>query len=283
MKQIKLISITLIILLSACSNNTAIIDENNSNSSLTTPSTINPTSTSIPSTPTLIPTSTPVFINQICSPLANVELTDLSQIISQPFKLPPSGFDYDHQGVDFAFYRFKDQVGILGSPVNAILEGTVVAVMQNKYVYGNGLIIETPLEKIPKSWIDQMQPPVISPTVIPDSRLTCPKVENDPFSLLDINQRSLYVLYAHLNQIPLVEIGERVECGQQIGEVGNSGKSSNPHLHVETRIGPSGAIFNGLAHYDTHATVEEMHNYCTWRVSNLFQMFDPMRLLTISQ
>lgn len=283
MKHFILILFTLIILLSACSNDAAIIDGYQPNSSLATPSIVNPTLTSIPSTPTYIPTTTPILINQICSPLANVALIDLSQIISQPFKMPPSGFDYDHQGVDFAFYRFKDQVGILGTPVNAILEGTVVAVMQNKYVYGNGLIIETPLDKIPNSWIDQLQPPAISPTVIPDSRLTCPKVENDPFLLLDINQRSLYVLYAHLNQLPLVEIGEKVDCGQQIGEVGNSGKSSNPHLHVEIRIGPSGATFNGLAHYDTRATVEEMHNYCTWRVSNLFQMFDPMILLTASQ
>lgn len=46
--------------------------------------------------------------------------------------------------------------------------------------------------------------------------------------------------YAHLRRRSLtVEEGERVAVGQQLGEVGNSGNSSEPHLHVQLMDDPS--------------------------------------------
>ena len=39
-------------------------------------------------------------------------------------------------------------------------------------------------------------------------------------------------LYSHLSQIK-VRLGQRVRQGQAIGEVGNTGNSSGPHLHFE--------------------------------------------------
>ncbi len=42
-------------------------------------------------------------------------------------------------------------------------------------------------------------------------------------------------VYAHLNKI-LVEPGEDVRRGQQIGELGSSGRSTGPHLHYEVYV-----------------------------------------------
>jgi murein DD-endopeptidase MepM/ murein hydrolase activator NlpD len=235
-----------------------------------------PSSTSLPT-----PLPTPILQNQVCSPLKYEKLSDLSQIISQPFKMPPLGFDNDHQGVDFSYYRHNGQIGIQGLPVYASLEGKVIAVLKEKWVYGNAIIIETPLDLLPATWLTQLQLPNVAPTVVPNQRLTCPDIKNDPNQELDKNKRSLYLLYAHFDQSPTLKIGDLVNCGQQIGAVGNSGKSSNPHLHVEVRIGPSEAIFEGLAHYDASTSDLERHNYCVWRASNLFQMIDPMKLFNL--
>ena len=47
---------------------------------------------------------------------------------------------------------------------------------------------------------------------------------------------SLFTLYAHLDEIH-VEKGQEVRVGDQIGLLGETGKTTGPHLHFEVRLG----------------------------------------------
>jgi len=65
--------------------------------------------------------------------------------------------------------------------------------------------------------------------------------EEDPYGLAVVilhdfgfNQRRIETVYGHMNRID-VTVGQRVEVGDQIGLVGNTGFSSGPHLHFEVR------------------------------------------------
>ncbi|NJN47543.1 MAG: M23 family metallopeptidase [Candidatus Competibacteraceae bacterium] len=56
-----------------------------------------------------------------------------------------------------------------------------------------------------------------------------------------------YVLYAHLEPGSVaVAVGETVQKGQVIGRVGNSGNTSEPHLHLHVMDAPSALVADGL-------------------------------------
>ena len=56
-----------------------------------------------------------------------------------------------------------------------------------------------------------------------------------------------YVLLAHLRQgSALVSVGESVDVGQQVGECGNSGNSTEPHVHVQVSDSLDGIGARGL-------------------------------------
>ena len=191
----------------------------------------------------------------ICSPLHDIKINELSYIISVPYTPPPPKSDKKHHGVDFAYYHYGNQTTIMGEKVQSILPGKVAAALTNTFPYGNFVIIETPYELLPAELV----------------------------SKFDINQdQSIYALYAHLNGEPYVKFEEKVEECQIIGEVGKSGNTEAPHLHFETRIGPSNHIFTSMACFVPEANAVDRANYRLWRTSGYFNHFDPMDLLLFS-
>ncbi len=229
-------------------------------------------------TSTATPTAAATPVTMICSPLEDILLEELNQpdLMKNPFEMPRPGLDDGHPGVDFAYWSRGERKAMLGLGVQAVLAGRVVGLIQNRPPYGYAVIIETPLDSLPPAWIDRLQPPPLVPTIQPAPNLICPP---DPNRIVVPEKQSLYLLYAHLNLPPDVVIGQGVACGQRIGEVGTTGRSVNPHLHLETRVGPAGASFTEMAHYDNGATENEMRNYCTWRVSGLYQPLDPLLVI----
>ena len=227
---------------------------------------ISPTSTKVPlPTETLTPmstvtntpildTKTPIPVFEICSPLAEQTLQELFEIVSDPYDPPPMGKDNRHQGTDLSYYRRKDRNTIEGEVVQSTLAGRVVAVVKDRLPYGNMVIIETVADDLSTEIVDKFG-----------------FGENE----------SLYVLYAHLKYLPIVNLGEKINCGQLLGEVGSTGYNIvNPHLHIETRIGKSRHIFlDGMAYYDTGTTEDERSSYELWRMSGEFRHFDPMSLI----
>ncbi|MRS03891.1 hypothetical protein EG832_11830 [bacterium] len=243
--------------------------------------TLNPSATSYP---TLTPTplgvatqSTSSLTSLVASPIQGIAASDLATIISQPFVLPPTGEDSGHHGVDFAYWNFKTAGAIEGTPLLSIFPGKVSSAYSKiRNPYGYMVIVETPLSNLPKEIIDAIKLPEASSTPASASnRLTCPTGFADWW---DTSQKSLYVLYGHMGEPPTVKLGQTVKMGDMVGVVGNTGASSSPHLHLEIRIGPANATFASMGHYDTTTTDQERHNYCMWRISGQFEMFDPMVL-----
>jgi murein DD-endopeptidase MepM/ murein hydrolase activator NlpD len=190
----------------------------------------------------------------MCSPLQHENIASIYEIVSDPYNPPPPGRDERHHGVDFSYYHHAGRDTIEGEGVQAILAGSVAAVINDRLPYGNMVIIETPASLFPADLVSTFG------------------IEKD---------ESLYHLYAHMQSTPLVEVGDAVECGQALGTVGMTGYNVvNAHLHLETRIGPAGDSFTGMAFYTTSATIEEMENYKRWRTSGEFRHFDPMSLFT---
>jgi murein DD-endopeptidase MepM/ murein hydrolase activator NlpD len=235
--------------------------------------TLQPTSTSTPQ-PTLTPT--PLF--SLCSPIEGFALSDLQQFITQPFIPPTPRLDNGHHGMDIAFFAEGSRPQIQGLPIQSILPGRVAAILNNQGYYGNMIMIESPLEGIPLTFQGLIPFPTVAPTVTSDARLICP-VEGKLPTYDTSGKRSLYILYAHMLDNPTLKVGDEVQICQVLGKVGNTGWSSDPHLHIETRVGPANAVFGDIVHRVAGTTLESAHNYCVWRISNLFELMDPAKVL----
>jgi len=198
----------------------------------------------------------------ICSPLAALRQDEIPQFITQPFLAPGPLHDAEHpewvirddghHGVDIGYYK-RDGKLFTGTPVLAALEGQIAAVIHDRPPYGNMVMLETPFGGIP-------------PALITRQNITAGD--------------SLYTLYAHLQNLQPLAIGQAVACGRQLAETGLTGFTGGPHLHFETRWGPQGETFASMAYYRADASADEMANYEKWRMSAVFHLFDAMELLT---
>jgi hypothetical protein len=74
------------------------------------------------------------------------------------------------------------------------------------------------------------------------------------FVVLDIGS-GFFVNYAHMRRGSVrVKLGDKVRRGDQIGEVGNTGNSSAPHMHLHVQDGPDPLKSDGLPYvFDSFA------------------------------
>ncbi len=158
-----------------------------------------------------------------------------------------------------------------------MLDGIVAGTVDNRYPYGYMIMIETPWEKLPEEIKQGLPAPQIHmPLDLSHAALTCPVIE--PMATTNTSV-SLYILYAHMLEKPTLPIGNAVLSGQSLGQIGNTGDSTNAHLHLEGRVGPSGLRFDQMGHYMNDSSEIERYNYCLWRISGVYQLIDPMTLI----
>lgn len=111
-----------------------------------------------------------------------------------------------------------DSYHIYGKQVHAVASGKVVAVL-------DGLDDQTP-------------------GALPDK--LPPEQADGNHVVLDLGD-GRYALFAHMRKGSVaVSAGQTVTAGQVLGLVGNSGNSSEPHLHFHVHDGPSPLASNGL-------------------------------------
>lgn len=253
LRQPRLVAVLSFVALSACT--LAPVPSATPTYAVTSTAAITQTPSATPtSTKTPLPSPTLPSITAICTPLADHELARITDYISTPFTEPiGSNRETGHHGIDFSYYR-KDGVGppIDGTPIQSMLEGRVVGLGFDRPPYGYMMVVESPFDNLPSALaaLYSMQPGM-----------------------------SLYLLYGHMLEAPAFSIGDEVSCGQVLGQVGNTGFSGNPHLHLETRVGPTGIILPTMAFYETTATLEEQEAYRLWRISGTFALHSPLLLL----
>lgn len=210
---------------------------------------------------------------QVCSPLAGTSFDLLAGMVVNPYHPPPPGSDDPHQGLDLAQVSGTDGIALAGMSVQAVLAGRIAGLAVDRFPYGNMLIIETPLQDLALDVPPSLNLPTPLPARLPPGTLSCPDLTVLPSAAGE--PRSLYILYAHMQRPGEVGLGDEIQCGQEIGRIGDSGNALNPHLHIEVRIGPANLTFPSMAHYDPSADADEMAAYCAWRVSGVFQTINP--------
>jgi murein DD-endopeptidase MepM/ murein hydrolase activator NlpD len=127
--------------------------------------------------------------------------------------------------------REKLWSGKLGSPVEEVFSTLYSSRFGNRRSYNGGeyLYFHTGLD-----FVGQVGDPIYaaaSGVVVYAGKLTV----RGNATMID-HGWGIYTAYMHQSEI-LVNVGDRVEQGQLIGKVGNTGRAEGPHLHFEVLVG----------------------------------------------
>jgi hypothetical protein len=160
----------------------------------------------------------------LCSPLEGYSLDQITALVVNPFNPPPPGSDDPHQGVDLADRQAGSLIALAGKPVHAVLDGKVATVIQDRFPYGNALMVETPLEDLPEAWESALLRDNPLPVFKSNLALTCPDVVPKNWQ----PKQSLYLLYAHCGK-PWLSWMMRCLVGKLLGRL-ETVECFNPHL-----------------------------------------------------
>jgi len=118
-----------------------------------------------------------------------------------------------HDGVDIAAAK--------GTSVHAVASGLVIRVVCNAHLRDGGPyscdVDGNPVNVVGCGWYVEL-----------------------------LHSDSTVTRYCHLVRRPPVDVGQQVSVGQMIGNVGSSGRSSGPHLHLETHTGQPATELNAV-------------------------------------
>ena len=92
------------------------------------------------------------------------------------------------------------------------------------------------------------------------------------------NNKPVYTLYGHVSRV-FVRVGQRVEVGNLIAEVGQGGVATGPHLHLEVRVGAP--TYNNTRNPDLWIRPDPGFGVIAGRIVDYQGYFVPQQLVTL--